>query len=171
MTRLAAGSYTRGMPTLRNLDWLNYYYYQDSKKDGKRGFQFSRWGGWGDHRHPIHFSGDSDTGWKMLGFEVPFTSTAGNVGCFYWSHDVGGHFGDRNEEPYTRWVQFAATNAALRIHSGIIDYLDRRPWKWPEQLTDSMRKAFHFRSVTCLISIAVFGSVMKIITFKPADVH
>ncbi|MCB2156847.1 DUF5110 domain-containing protein [bacterium] len=138
--------YTRGMPDLLNLTWLNLIYFQQSKKDGERGLQFSRWGTWGDHRHPIHFSGDADTGFLMLGFEVPFTSTAGNVGCFFWSHDIGGHFGERNEEPYTRWVQFAATSAAMRLHSGIIEYLDRRPWKWEPQSTESMRRAFHLRS-------------------------
>ena len=75
--------------------------------------------GWGDHRHPIHFSGDADTGWKMLTFEVPFTSTAGNIGCFFWSHDIGGHMGGRNEESYMRWVQFGATvgGPALAFHA------------------------------------------------------
>ena len=138
--------YTRGMPDLLNLTWLNTLYFQQSMRAGKRGLQFSRWGTWGDHRHPIHFSGDADTGFPMLGFEVPFTSTAGNAGCFYWSHDIGGHFGERNEEPYTRWVQFASTSAAMRLHSGIIEYLDRRPWKWEPQSTESMRRAFHLRS-------------------------
>ncbi|MGF1572316.1 MAG: TIM-barrel domain-containing protein [Sumerlaeia bacterium] len=133
-------------PGLKNLTWLNKLYFDHSKQHGKRGLQFSRWGGWGDHRNPIHFSGDADTGWAMLGFEVPFTSTAGNVGAYYWSHDIGGHFGDRNEEPYTRWVQFSATTAAMRLHSGIIEYLDRRPWMWPEWATTSMRKSFHLRS-------------------------
>lgn len=136
----------KSLPGLTNLSWLNKVYFDDSMRKGKRGLQFSRWGGWGDHRHPIHFSGDADTGWAMLGFEVPFTSTAGNVGCHFWSHDIGGHFGERNEEPYTRWVQFAATTAAMRLHSGIIPYLDRRPWMWPQWATDSMRHAFHWRA-------------------------
>lgn len=138
--------FTKGIPDLLNLKWLNYLYFENSKRGGKRGLQFSRWGDWGDHRHPIHFSGDADTGWRMLGFEVPFTSTAGNEGAFFWSHDIGGHFGERNEETYTRWVQFAATTAAMRLHSGIIEYLDRRPWKWPAWATESMRQSFHLRS-------------------------
>lgn len=136
----------KSMPGLLNLSWLNKLYFDNSMRGGKRGLQFSRWGNWGDHRHPIHFSGDADTGWAMLGFEVPFTSTAANEGAYFWSHDIGGHFGDRNEETYTRWVQFAATSAAIRIHSGIIEYLDRRPWKWPDWATESMRRSFHLRS-------------------------
>ncbi|MBX7247191.1 MAG: glycoside hydrolase family 31 protein [Candidatus Sumerlaeaceae bacterium] len=136
----------RSLPGLLNLSWLNKLYFDNSMRQGKRGLGFSRWGGWGDHRHPIHFSGDADTGWAMLGFEVPFTSTAGNEGAYFWSHDIGGHFGQRNEEPYARWVQFATMTAAMRIHSGIIEYLDRRPWRWPKWGTESMRRAFHLRS-------------------------
>lgn len=136
----------KSIPGLLNLSWLNKLYFDNSMRKGNRGLQFSRWGAWGDHRHPIHFSGDADTGWAMLGFEVPFTTTAANEGAYFWSHDIGGHFGQRNEEPYTRWVQFASTTAAMRIHSGIIEYLDRRPWKWPDWGTESMRRAFHLRS-------------------------
>jgi alpha-glucosidase (family GH31 glycosyl hydrolase) len=138
--------FTRSLPHLSNLAWLNQYYYQYTGRNGLRGQSFSRWAGWGDHRHPIHFSGDADTGWKMLTFEVPFTATAGNVGCFFWSHDIGGHMGRRNEESYTRWVQFGALSAALRSHSTRNADMDRRPWVYSRQAEDSMRIAFHLRS-------------------------
>jgi alpha-glucosidase (family GH31 glycosyl hydrolase) len=138
--------YTRSLPHLTNLAWLNEYYYRRASRDDARGQSFSRWAGWGDHRHPIHFSGDADTGWNMLAFEVPFTSTAGNVGCFFWSHDIGGHMGGRNEESYTRWVQFGATSAALRSHSTRAADMDRRPWTYSKQAEDSMRISFHLRS-------------------------
>jgi alpha-glucosidase (family GH31 glycosyl hydrolase) len=72
--------YTRSIKDLTNLAWLNHYNFVHTSSDGKRGVSFSRWAGWGDHRDPIHFSGDANTGWPMLAFEVPFTSTAGNVG-------------------------------------------------------------------------------------------
>lgn len=138
--------FTKSIPDLSNLAWLNKYYYDHSAKNDERGASFSRWAGWGDHRHPIHFSGDADTGWAMLQFEVPFTATAGNVGCFFWSHDIGGHMGGRNEESYTRWCQFGAMTAALRSHSTRDAKMDRRPWTYPKWAEDSMRKAFHLRS-------------------------
>jgi len=138
--------FTRSIPDLTNLAWLNNYYYSFTSRNGLRGQSFSRWPGWGDHRHPIHFSGDSHTGWPMLAFEIPFTSTAGNMGTFYWSHDIGGHMGSRNEESYTRWVQFGATSAALRSHSTRSPELDRRPWKYAKWAGKSMRISFHLRS-------------------------
>ena len=137
--------YVRGVPNLRHLPWLNYLYYQHSAENGRRGQSFSRWGGWGDHRHPIHFSGDATANWDMLAFEIPFTLASGNVGCFFWAHDIGGFYGERCPEAYTRWVQFGALSAALRLHSTGED-LDRRPWLWGKEMEEAMRAAFHLRS-------------------------
>lgn len=138
--------FTRSIPDLTNLFWLNTYYYQYTARNNQRGVSFSRWAGWGDHRHPIHFSGDAGTGWDMLRFEVPMTATAGNVGCFFWSHDIGGHQYDRNDEAYTRWCQFGALSAALRSHSTRDQNMDRRPWTYPQWAEASMRQSFHLRS-------------------------
>lgn len=138
--------FTRSVAELSNLAWLNRYYFLRASEDGKRGTSFSRWGGWGDQKYPINFSGDANTGWAMLGFEVPFTSTAGNVGCFFWSHDIGGHMGGRNEESYTRWCQFGAISAALRPHSTRNATMDRRPWTYPQWAEDSMRGSFRLRA-------------------------
>jgi len=137
---------TPSMPSLDGLAMLNQYYFKMTDRDGKRGQSFSRWAGWGDQRNPIHFSGDADSSWNMLAFEVPFTSTSGNVGCFFWSHDTGGYRGGRNEESYTRWCQFGALSAALRSHSAGNPEMDRRPWKYPAWATDSMRRSFHLRA-------------------------
>jgi hypothetical protein len=139
-------AFTRSIPDLTNLQWLNHYFYQHTSQDGERGMSFSRWAGWGDHRNPIHFSGDANTGWRMLTAEVPFTSTAGNMGCFFWSHDTGGHMGGRNEESYARWCQFGATTAALRSHSTRDPNMDRRPWLYPDWAEASMRISFNLRS-------------------------
>jgi alpha-glucosidase (family GH31 glycosyl hydrolase) len=137
--------YVHGVPGLKHLPWLNYLYYRHSERTGCRGQGFSRWGGWGDHRHPIHFSGDAVANWAMLAFEIPFTLASGNAGCFFWAHDIGGFNGERDPEAYTRWTQFGALSAALRLHS-YGEALDRRPWLWGEPFVNAMREAFHLRA-------------------------
>ncbi len=137
---------TRSIPELENLRLLNWYNYTRTSTGGLRGESFSRWAGWGDHRYPIQFSGDADTGWAMLAFEVPFTATAGNVGAFFWSHDIGGHMGGRNEESYARWCQFGALSAAVRSHSTHDATTDRRPWNYPAWAEASMKESFGLRS-------------------------
>jgi len=138
--------FTKGISDLKNLEWLNRCFYQNASENGLRGQSFSRWGGWGDHRYPIHFSGDAVAIWPMLAFEVPFTSTAGNVGCFFWSHDIGGHTGNFDQETNTRWVQFGAASAALRLHSTRDPNMDKRPWKYKPEYLKSMYITFHLRS-------------------------
>ncbi len=137
---------TLGNPDLNNLEWLNDYYFRYSQRNGLRGLSFSRWGGWGDQRNPIHFSGDADTHWPMLEFEVPFTTNAGNILCFFWSHDIGGHMGGFMPETNCRWIQFGAVSAALRLHSTRDETMDKRPWIRDSIFVHSERIAFHLRS-------------------------
>jgi alpha-glucosidase (family GH31 glycosyl hydrolase) len=118
------------IPGLDPLWWLNHLHFLDLARDGqKRPFVFSRWGGLGNHRYPIGFSGDTEITWESLAFQPYFTATAANVGYTWWSHDIGGHMGGiENDELYTRWVQFGAFSPILRLHSTNNPYHDRRPW-------------------------------------------
>ncbi len=129
------------------MGWVNEYYFRHSETTAPdiRGQQFSRWADWGDHRHPIHFSGDTHIGWPTLQFEIPFTANSGNVGAFFWSHDIGGFEGPRNGELLARWTQFGAFSAALRIHSVNWIGLDKRPWTYRPEVSDSMRISYHLR--------------------------
>lgn len=138
-----------GIKDTPHLSWLNHLYYEHSKKNGKRGASFSRWGGIGDHKHPAYFSGDSVSGWETLAFEVKMTATAANAGCFYWSHDIGGFMDPvpgGQAENYVRWVQFGALSAVLRLHMNGVEGFDRRPWTWGEPYCSAMREAFLLRS-------------------------
>lgn len=129
-----------------SLKWINELYYRDSMKGGRRGAGYSRWAGWGDHRHPIQFSGDAQANWEMLAFEVKLTACSGQGGCYYWAHDIGGFRGEPNPELTVRWTQFGALSAALRVHSTKDKKLDRRPWISGEQETVAMRRMYHLRS-------------------------
>jgi hypothetical protein len=126
--------------------WMNRAYFEHGKREGRRGLSFGRWGGWGDHRHPIHFSGDVHTGWDALAFTVAFTVSSGNAGLFFWSHDIGGHLGPRDDECYARWVQFGALSAGLRLHSMRAAALDRRPWTYGPPAQRSARRAVGLRA-------------------------
>jgi alpha-glucosidase (family GH31 glycosyl hydrolase) len=133
-----------GMGRLPHLPWLNRLYFEESQKNGIRGQGFSRWGGLGDHRHPIHFSGDIESNWDAFKFEVEFTVRSSHSGCYFWSHDIGGFYGKPNAELYTRWMQFGAFSAALRLHS--CGEMDRRPWTWDAPYAAAMKAAMQLRA-------------------------
>ena len=112
----------------------------------KRSFIFSRWGGLGNHRYPIGFSGDTVITWGSLAFQPTFTSTAANVGYGWWSHDIGGHFGGiEDSELYTRWVQYGFLSPILRLHSTKNRFLERRPFGWDAETLRLTRHALQLR--------------------------
>jgi alpha-glucosidase (family GH31 glycosyl hydrolase) len=126
---------------------LNHLHFQDLGRDGrKRPFVFSRWGGLGNHRYPIGFSGDTIIEWSSLAFQPYFTATAANVGYGWWSHDIGGHFfEDGTPELYLRWVQFGVFSPIFRLHSTNRPALERRPWAKPERIYHAARDAMQLR--------------------------
>lgn len=133
-------------PKLGNTFWLNHVFFNDKKNQGKdRPFIFHRWGGLGNHRYQIGFSGDSYATFPSLAFQPYFTATASNVGYGYWSHDIGGHQqpGANNPELYLRWIQYGVFSPVLRTHATNASNIERRIWKYDNFA--SMRKAVELR--------------------------
>jgi alpha-glucosidase (family GH31 glycosyl hydrolase) len=126
--------------------WLNYVHFTDQQREGKRPLLFHRWGGLGNHRYQIGFSGDTISVWDSLAFQPWFTATAANVGYAYWSHDIGGHVpGAVDPELYTRWVQFGAFSPILRTHTTKNPDSERRIWAYPEPYASILRSTFQLR--------------------------
>jgi hypothetical protein len=121
-------------------------HFSDQERESKRPLLFHRWGGLGNHRYQIGFSGDTISVWESLAFQPWFTATAANVGYAYWSHDIGGHMpGVVDPELYTRWLQFGAFSPILRTHTTKNPDSERRIWAYPEPYSDVMRSTYHLR--------------------------
>jgi len=123
----------KSVKNLSNTSWLNHVFFTDMEKNGtKRPLLFHRWGGMGNHRYQIGFSGDSHSSWDALDFQSYFTATASNVGYGYWSHDIGGHIGDDPDpELYLRWIQFGVFSPILRTHCSKSKDIERRMFMYP----------------------------------------
>jgi len=134
------------LPGLNNTWWLNYVHFTDVEREGKRPLLFHRWGGLGNHRYQIGFSGDTISTWDSLAFQPYFTATASNVGYGYWSHDIGGHMpGTVSPELYTRWIQFGVFSPILRTHTTKNPGSERRIWAYPEPYAEIMRDDYLLR--------------------------
>lgn len=135
------------MPGLDPLWYLNHLHSGDLARDGsKRPMAFSRWGGWGSHRYPVGFSGDSSRTWETLAFEVEITSQSANTGFGWWSHDIGGFCdGFPDDELYVRWVQFGVLSPIFRFHNCGDPTLDYRPWSKGEKYRSASLEALRFR--------------------------
>ncbi len=135
------------VPHLNPTWWLNHLFFTDMEREGDgRPLIFHRWGGLGNHRYQIGFSGDAYSTWEALAFEPLFTATAANVGFDYWSHDIGGHLnGDVSPELYTRWIQFGVFSPILRTHTTKNADAERRIWAYPYESFAAMRDAYRLR--------------------------
>ncbi len=138
------------IPGLDPLFWLNYLHWthweRDSGAKAERPLVFSRWGGLGNHRYPVGFSGDTYCDWQSLAFQPYFTANAGNVGYGYWSHDIGGHQpGPVDPELYLRWIQWGAFSPVLRTHTTKNPLAERRIWAFDEEFFEPMRDAWQLR--------------------------
>ena len=137
---------TTSMAGVNPTFWLNYVHFTDQQRQGVRPLLFHRWGGLGNHRYQIGFSGDTVSIWPSLAFQPWFTATAANVGYAYWSHDIGGHMpGAVDPELMTRWVEFGAFSPILRTHTTKNPDSERRIWVYPEPYSSILRSTFQLR--------------------------
>lgn len=143
------------VPGLSNTWWLNYMFYSHMQRNtSQRALIYHRWGGMGNHRYQIGFSGDSIISWPSLAFQPHFTSTASNVLYGYWSHDIGGHFygddtpeADRSIDPelYVRWMQFGTFSPILRTHSSKEPGLRKEPWRFSPEVFAALKQSIELR--------------------------
>ncbi len=131
-----------------HLGWDNAldFWHVGRPATGRRGASFSRWGGWGDQRYPVWFSGDASSLWRTLRFEVPFTATAGNVGADYWSNDISGfRLRIPDSQLFTRWVEFGALSPVFRTHGESEFGNYRTPWDYGKKAEAASRRAYDLR--------------------------
>jgi alpha-glucosidase (family GH31 glycosyl hydrolase) len=122
--------------------WLNYVFYTNPTHwadQEQRPVLLHRWGGLGNHRYQVGFSGDVHPSWSSLEFQPYFTATAANVGYTFWSHDLGGHTAASPPELYTRWLQWGAFSPIFRTHCTKDVSNDRRIWTYPWSYYPTLR--------------------------------
>ncbi len=144
------GSGACEMEGLNNQLWTNRIFYNSTEEHTKkRGFIFSRYGGWGSHRYPSYFTGDTYSQWEVLAYEVPFTAQGGNVLMPYITHDIGGFIGANTSfDLYARWVQFGVFSPFLRLHSAHENPEEgnvRMPWTYGDKGMEFAKKYFRLR--------------------------
>lgn len=122
---------TSKIPGYDPLWGLNHYHYCESVRGNSRGLILSRYSGIGSHRYPLGFSGDTTQTWRILRYVIAFTARAANIGYTFWSHDIGGHHaGEKDDELYIRWLQFALFNPINRLHSASGALYGKEPWNY-----------------------------------------
>ncbi len=128
--------------------WTNHVYktHMEQNYADRRPMIFSRTSGFGSHRYPFHFTGDTFSHWEVLKSQVEYTLRAGHIGQSFITHDIGGHLHDYEKldpELYCRWVQWGALSPAFRLHSSAGG--ERRPYAYEEKALVCVQRALQLR--------------------------
>jgi alpha-D-xyloside xylohydrolase len=109
---------------------------------GPRAVAWSRSAAPGVQRYPGHWSGDSECTFPDLAATLRGGLAASMSGLAYWSHDIGGFWGDPTAELYVRWAQCGLFSALSRCHGAT----NRDPWRFGEEALAIFRQYARLRS-------------------------
>lgn len=116
-----------------------------ARTDGKeRPFILSRAGFIGTQRTAAIWTGDNTADWGHLEIAAPMTLSLSIAGVPFVGADVGGFFGNPDEQLLSRWYQAAAYQPFFRGHAHI-DTRRREPWLFSEQTKNVIRDALRAR--------------------------
>ena len=125
---------------------LNHYHFLDNAATHVRPLIMSRFAGFGSHRYPIGFSGDTVTNWESLSFLPYYTANSANAGFTWWGHDIGGHMlGTKDDELYVRYLQYGVFNPLNRLHCTNSRLATREPWAYEGGAAELAANAMRLR--------------------------
>ena len=96
----------------------------------------------GVQRYPGHWSGDPECTFIDLANTLRGGLAASMSGLAYWSHDMGGFWGDPSPELFVRWSQCGFFSALSRFHGAT----PREPWRYGDEALRIFRLYARLRS-------------------------
>lgn len=98
--------------------------------------------GWaGAQRNPVHWGGDSHKTFDSMASTLRAGLSIGLSGFSFWSHDIGGFAGPRNDEVFEKWAPFGMLTSHSRVHGNP----PKEPWLIGEEFMDSFRRSVELR--------------------------
>ncbi len=109
---------------------------------GPRAVAWSRSAAPGVQRYPGHWAGDSECTFLDLANTLRGGLASAMSGLAYWSHDIGGFWGEPSPALYVRWAQLGFFSALSRYHGAT----PREPWRFGEEALAIFREYAQLRS-------------------------
>ncbi|MCL6571560.1 MAG: alpha-xylosidase [Bacillus sp. (in: Bacteria)] len=91
----------------------------------------------GSQAYPIHWGGDSKATYASMAAQLRAGLSFCLSGGAFWSHDIGGFFGEPSPDLYKRWVAFGLLSTHSRLH-GCDTH--RVPWRYDEESVAVLKK-------------------------------
>ncbi|KAK6017773.1 glycosyl hydrolase, family 31 [Ostertagia ostertagi] len=109
-----------------------------------RPFILTRSGFIGTQRTAAIWTGDNTAEWGHLAIAAPMLLSLSVSGVPFVGADVGGFFGNPDEQLLTRWYEAGAFQPFFRAHAHI-DTKRREPWLFSKPTLDAIRQAIRRR--------------------------
>lgn len=121
------------------------YEAQSAREPGKRQYAITRGGCAGISRYAQTWSGDNETAWKTLRYNLTQGLNMSLSGMFSIGHDVGGFHGPTpGPELFVRFNEFCALWPRMVMNSWNDDGVVNLPWMYPE-MVPQVREAISLR--------------------------
>ena len=95
----------------------------------------------GMQQFPVCWSGDPHSSYEGMAATLRAGLSMAMSGVLFWSHDMGGFYGDVTKEIFIRWSQFGLFTSHSRLHGTTT----RQPWAYDEETTDILRQFISLR--------------------------
>ncbi|CAI4222718.1 unnamed protein product [Auanema sp. JU1783] len=109
-----------------------------------RPFLLTRSGFVGTQRSAAIWTGDNTAEWSHLAISIPMLLSLSVAGNPFVGADVGGFFGNPDEQLITRWYQAGAFQPFFRAHAHI-DARRREPWVFSDDTRERIKTAIRRR--------------------------
>lgn len=110
-------------------------------KGDKDALVWARSGFSGMQRFPLCWSGDPRSSFSGMANTLKAGLSLGLCGVPFWSHDMGGFYGQVEAEVFVRWSQFGFFSSHCRLHGTTT----RQPWAYGEDAYEILKNFAHIR--------------------------
>lgn len=140
--------------------------FDEEKVDG---MLWARSGSLGIEKTPALWAGDQEATWQQLRSLVPAGLSTGISGQPYWSHDIGGYFGQTTPELYMRWLQLGTFSPLMQYHGNT----PREPWCFGHTADDAYKLLSRIRMnlKPTLIDLGKKASESGLPIMRPLSLH
>jgi alpha-D-xyloside xylohydrolase len=119
----------------------------------------------GGQRFPLYWGGDPYAPFEGMASALRGGLSLSLSGFPFWSHDIGGFWGEPSERLYIRWAQFGLLSSHARCHG----VTPREPWHFGEEATRVFRKfaELRYRLLPYLSSLAAAATETGMPVVRP----
>ena len=95
----------------------------------------------GMQQFPVCWCGDPRSSWQGMAASLRSGLSMAMSGVPFWSHDMGGFYGNVTKEVFIRWSQFGLFSSHSRLHGTTT----RQPWAYDEEAKNIIKKFVRLR--------------------------